>query len=401
MGGLQGASDYRNTEVNRMLERQRYKMELEKQKRDQEKWGFEKEALESERAAMQSLWKSREGGGLPQLPGQMGSVGGIPMDVDPSTSAYINQLQTELQELDVLAASATTPEKMAAITAKQTAVRKALHELTQKGGMQRKWFQGAGIEAQQLNNYLNSLEPEQAEQEYLRLSKQGLAQPRTVSLPDGRAIVTPGYSFPSGNGSSSPGASQSGSGNVPPGSYIIDKPLGVNDSKSMVNDAGEHPDPGMTRQQAVDAGFKVQSAMAQNTGLASSGAYATLDQLDSLVNTLWPQPEEGQDPSGLTGRMKQDFSWGVSRLTQDNTDLSSYEAFRAGTIAPLIRAIGEKGNLATEDVGRALELLPSAGNRIANLPDSPEVAQAKMKQLRIWFDKAMRKVQEKDPLEIL
>jgi TolA-binding protein len=58
LGGLQGASDYRNTEVNRMLDRQRYKMQLEQQKREQEKWEFERKQLERQQKVMDQ-WPQR------------------------------------------------------------------------------------------------------------------------------------------------------------------------------------------------------------------------------------------------------------------------------------------------------------------------------------------------------
>jgi hypothetical protein len=71
LGGLQGASDYRNTEVNRMLDRQRYKMQLEQQKREQEKWEFERKQLERQQKVMD------------QWPPNQSTIGGSQQPITP------------------------------------------------------------------------------------------------------------------------------------------------------------------------------------------------------------------------------------------------------------------------------------------------------------------------------
>ena len=171
--------------------------------------------------------------------------------------------------------------------------------------------------------------------------------------------------------------------------------LKINDLKSLVHpQTGEHPPLGMTMEEAIKQGYKATTAAEQAVVISAKGAEATLSRLEELTNKVFTGEEEG-----LSGRGKLKAKFTKERLTQSNNDLALLESFKMGTLAPLIRAVGEKGNLANEDIQRALKLIPSTGEG-AELPDTPSVAKGKIKQLKQWFKDAVGKVdREKDPWE--
>jgi hypothetical protein len=159
----------------------------------------------------------------------------------------------------------------------------------------------------------------------------------------------------------------------------LDKTLNASEIAHW-QDANRKPPPaGITMRGLISGGYKFVSTAEANKAAEAKGAYATIDRLDELTAKLW-------------GKAR----WVQERLTQSNTALAEFEAFAKGTLAPLIRAVGEKGNLATEDIERAMLLIPNTGQGSA-LPDIPQVARGKMRQLREWFDRAQGKVQEAKP----
>ena len=105
MGGLQGASDYRNNETDRLLQRQRMKMDLEQRQRAEEKWKFEKQDLERKEAAMK-IWEDKnKQQSLPQIPGQMTPTNG-PLQagatvLDPATQQMMDNYQNYINSLEM------------------------------------------------------------------------------------------------------------------------------------------------------------------------------------------------------------------------------------------------------------------------------------------------------------
>lgn len=173
----------------------------------------------------------------------------------------------------------------------------------------------------------------------------------------------------------------------------LDKPLGAAEIGHWQGPDGKPPPPGTTQRDLMARGYKYVSTAESNRAAEAKGAYATIDRLDELTNTLWNPQDKS---TGAAWRVTQKAKWTNERLTQTNKELAEFEAFAKGTLAPLIRAVGEKGNLATEDIERALLLIPSTGQGSA-LPDTPEVARGKMRQLREWFDRAQGKTEQKKP----
>src|SRR3990167_1980540 len=172
-----------------------------------------------------------------------------------------------------------------------------------------------------------------------------------------------------------------------PGKGIGGGALKITDLKNLVHpETGEHPPLGMTMEEAGRRGYKATTAAEQAVVISARGAEATLARLEELTNKVFAGSEEG-----LQGRGKLKAKFTTERLTQSNNDLALLEAFGKGTLAPLIRAVGEKGNLANQDIERALKLIPNTGEG-AELPDTPSVAKGKIKQLKKWFKDAVGKV---------
>ena len=170
--------------------------------------------------------------------------------------------------------------------------------------------------------------------------------------------------------------------------------LKITDLKNLVHpETGEHPPLGTTMEEAGRRGYKATTAAEQAVVIGARGAEATLARLEELTNKVFSGKEQG-----LQGRGKLKAKFTTERLTQSNNDLALLESFGKGTLAPLIRAVGEKGNLANQDIERALKLIPNTGEG-AELPDTPSVAKGKIKQLKKWFRDAVGKTQEKAPWE--
>ena len=163
-------------------------------------------------------------------------------------------------------------------------------------------------------------------------------------------------------------------------SMALHKPLPASDIVHYVHpQTGERPPPGMTLYDVIRGGYQVQSTNEQNRGVDSKGAFAMVDRLDELVGKVWGK---GQGDEGAAWRIATGAEWAKQRVDQSNLSLSAYDSFIQGSVAPLIRSLGEKGTLATEDVQRALAFLPNTGREAPYLPDTPQLAKEKLSQLR-------------------
>jgi len=112
------------------------------------------------------------------------------------------------------------------------------------------------------------------------------------------------------------------------------------------------------------------------TRIEQRGAKAVIDRADKLVDKLWTA--EGN----LASRSMQLAELKGKELTQSDPDVAQYISLRAGFLAPIIRALGEKGTLAEGDTARAIKLWP-------DFFDSKEVAKGKLRQINKIFDGVM------------
>ena len=170
-----------------------------------------------------------------------------------------------------------------------------------------------------------------------------------------------------------------------------DQPLKAPELLHYIDKDGNHPSAGSTLNDVMQKGYKLASTQEINMLLAGRGAESTVNQLDKYVESIWGKPGEETITEGIRKRTMAGASWAIDRAKQSNPDLNAYEAFGQGTLAPLIRAIGEKGALAEGDIQRGINLIPKTGNKFGELPDTSVVARQKMKQLRDWFNEALGK----------
>jgi len=164
---------------------------------------------------------------------------------------------------------------------------------------------------------------------------------------------------------------------------ILDKVPTIDQMSKLVGPDGETPELGETLGDLKDKGFVVRSTADQKTEKQAAAARATLDTLDKLANPVFT----GQE--GVENRLLNDAVNTWNRIGQTDKDLALFEAFSQGTVASLVRGVGEKGSLSNKDIERGLNLIPNSGKGVLELPDTREVAKGKMKQLREWFDSAL------------
>ena len=169
------------------------------------------------------------------------------------------------------------------------------------------------------------------------------------------------------------------------------EPLKAPELLHYIDKDANHPPPGATLNDVISKGYRLASTQEVNMLLAGRGAESTVNQLDKYVESIWGKEGEDKISEGIRNRTKSGVSFAVDRAQQSNPDLNAYEAFGQGTLAPLIRAIGENGALAEGDIQRGINLIPKTGNKLGELPDTSVVARQKMKQLRAWFTEALGK----------
>jgi hypothetical protein len=114
-----------------------------------------------------------------------------------------------------------------------------------------------------------------------------------------------------------------------------------------------------------------------NLGVQLREVRSVLDRLDELA----PGAFAAVGP-GVTGRVVGGVQVKGQLSGQTNQDAVQFNSLAEGTLAPIIRALGEKGTLAEGDVKRARQLIPTLGAGLTGLPDTPETARNKLKQLR-------------------
>lgn len=147
------------------------------------------------------------------------------------------------------------------------------------------------------------------------------------------------------------------------------------DALRYVNDKGEHPPAGMTRDEAEASGYKLTSTAKQTEKMGKESAMRVIDKLEELA-TGKDGVFSDVDPGMAALASRGEFAW--QGVMQEDPRYRTYLGYSEATVAPLIRALGEKGTLATEDVARAFGLIPRPG-------DTTEVARMKINNLKALF----------------
>jgi hypothetical protein len=130
----------------------------------------------------------------------------------------------------------------------------------------------------------------------------------------------------------------------------------------------ESPAAGMSPKEAEGQGYRRVSTEAKNRIDAAKGMKEVLTKLGDLMNQVFPKH------GGLGERMRGAPSRLFGARTQYSPAAAQLESFINGTVAPIIRSFGEKGNLSETDVKRAINLMPK-------ITDSADVAWGKFNNL--------------------
>jgi hypothetical protein len=117
---------------------------------------------------------------------------------------------------------------------------------------------------------------------------------------------------------------------------------------------------------------KTGESPTEKAAFAQRGARAVIGSARKLVDQLWTAK------GNTASRLAQASKLQLKSITQSDPRVARYEAMREGFLAPIIRALGEKGTLAEGDTSRARALWPK-------FTDSREVAIGKLDQIEnIW-----------------
>lgn len=152
-------------------------------------------------------------------------------------------------------------------------------------------------------------------------------------------------------------------------------PIKSDDIPTWRNENGETPRLGTTPEQAMARGFNRVGATQVGQMASVGSALDILAEADGLIGKVFPKTETAM------GRLAGGLQRKASAIAQTDVDAVKLEALLTGTLAPIIRSLGEKGTLAEGDVVRAMALMPK-------LTDRPEVAKGKIDQIRTILGKA-------------
>ena len=132
----------------------------------------------------------------------------------------------------------------------------------------------------------------------------------------------------------------------------------------------ESPPIGTTPKQAQEQGY-VRVTTGQLDAVQSFGQVENiLAQIDGLMGKVFPDKKEGAMGRVVGGTMRV-----AGAISQADPDAATLMGLINGTLAPIIRSMGEKGNLSDTDIKRAANLFPK-------LSDSGTVAWQRLEQLK-------------------
>jgi len=157
-----------------------------------------------------------------------------------------------------------------------------------------------------------------------------------------------------------------------------DMPIPASDMPLWVHpDTLSNPQVGMTPKQAETAGFKKMST-GQIDAVKSFGTVeGVLGQVEGLMQKVFPTEESS------LGRVSGAIQRQGGASLQTNIEASTLDSLINGTLAPIVRSLGEKGNLSDTDIKRARKLFP-------NLTDRADVAWRKLSELKDLISNAKR-----------
>ncbi len=198
-----------------------------------------------------------------------------------------------------------------------------------------------------------------------------------------------------------PKAGGTGTGLGTPGERSPENPFGLseddildtNSARRMINDRGQNPPPGWRVGEALQRGFRPASNSEmkraeeaqvvrqhiqnlRNLALGSAGPDQVMGTEDDVPGIL-----SGME-SGVIGRAKGLYESVLNTVTQNDPAWADYLAAANAAIVPIIRMLGEVGNIAQAERESAMKMLPSIGMPQGGIaPDTKEVAKRKLERL--------------------
>ncbi len=157
----------------------------------------------------------------------------------------------------------------------------------------------------------------------------------------------------------------------------LDEPIFNPNVLSKITIGGKPAQFGVTPRQLIEQADlitipgKVEGATAQEQGLN------LVNQLESMLGGL-------NSAKGWMARLTQAPGRTIDLYLQRNPSVVAYNDFSQATVAPLLRTIGEKGNMSNRDIERAIKAIP----RVAPVPDTNEVSKRKIKALKEFISRA-------------
>jgi len=151
----------------------------------------------------------------------------------------------------------------------------------------------------------------------------------------------------------------SGGGNVTkPGP--MDLPIDDKELPYWINPVTmETPPVGTSAMQAQAQGFKRVTTGARDTIASGRQALGVLTDLAPLMETVFGPASEAAQRTGAWERAVGGAKRYYEQVTQSNPDTAKLFRIVNGTLAPIVRQMGEKGNLSDTDIKRAKGLFAS------------------------------------------
>jgi len=156
----------------------------------------------------------------------------------------------------------------------------------------------------------------------------------------------------------------------------LNEPIPTSELANIRDPEGNTFPIGTTFAEARDAGGQVTTSSERDQQAKTESAMRVLDELEGMA--LGEGGVFEDIDRGFMNRAVASIEHGFDLLTQNDPGAARFNDMAAGTLAPIIKAMGEAGALADGDVQRALGLIP----RTFPLLDTKDVAQGKFASLR-------------------
>ena len=222
-----------------------------------------------------------------------------------------------------------------------------------------KWFEGSGIEAQALNQYIESLPPEEQEAAAIELAKQKLSRETTVVTPEGTRVI-PGYQLDGRQPEEIPRkpterekTAEFVAGNLADLEARVEAEEKNFDPTSVQAMAAEIPVVGNFLASGAQQRHRAAAAeWTTNVVFMRSGATARADEIDAAYQNYFPQPGDSEETVKAKKAMRAEMMAQAERMGRE-----------AGRIPGPSKNQAEPGPLSPDEAAELAEL-----ERLRNAP---------------------------------